>query len=167
MGFLMSISKLVFALAAASLVSTTAYAGHSGSPLKNTIKHQAVEPMKLKTEAFVNGNGESTPLPQFAFTPIDAGTVLKCTKLCTISADVTAQIQTAGADWAICITVDGADIECQYQGVQAGPSTYVVGNAGASLASVAIGSHTVQTQLYTESASATYQYYNMHYAVHQ
>lgn len=167
MGFLMSISKLVFALAAASLVSTTAYAGHNGSPLGSTMKHQAVQPLKLKKEAYVTGNGNSTPLPQFAFTPIDSGTVLNCTKVCTISAEVSAQIQTAGADWAICITVDSADIECQYQGVQAGPSTFVMGNASGSLASVAIGSHTVQTQLYTESATATYQFYNMHYAAHQ
>lgn len=168
MGFLMSISKLVFAVAAASLVSTVAYAGHSGSPLKNnTVKHQAVQPMKLKNEAFVTGNGESTPLPQFAFTPIDSGTALNCKKVCTVSAEVTAQIQTAGADWAICITVDGADIECQYQGVQAGPSSFVVGNATASASGMSIGDHTFQTQLYTESASATYQYFNMHYAVHQ
>ena len=167
MGFLMSISKLVFALAAASLVSTTAYAGHSGSPLKNTIKQQAVVPMKLRNEAFVNGNGFSTALPQFAFTPIDSGTVLNCKKVCTVSADVTAQMQTGGADWAICVTVDGSDIECQYQGIQSGPSSYVTGNVGASLAAVAIGNHTLQTQLYTESASATYQYYNIHYAVHQ
>ena len=167
MGFLMSISKLVFAVAAASLVSTVAYAGHSGSPLKNTVKHQAVQPTKLKNEAYVTGNGDSTALVQFAFTPIDAGTVLNCKKTCTVSAEVTAQVQTAGADWAICVTVDGADIECQYQGVQAGPSTFVVGNATASAAGMSAGDHTFQTQLYTESATATYQYFNMHYAVHQ
>jgi hypothetical protein len=162
----MTISKLVFALAAASLVSTAAYAGHNGSPLKNTLQRQ-VQPMKLRNEAFVNGNGLSTSLPQFAFTPIDSGTVLNCKKVCTVSADVTAQMNTGGADWAICVTLDGSDIECQYQGVQSGPSSFVVGNAGASLAGVAIGNHTLQTQLYTESASATYQYFNMHYAVHQ
>jgi len=163
----MSISKLVFALAAASLVTTTAHAGSSGSPLRSTMKHQAVQPLKLKKEAYVTGNGESAPLPQFEFTPIDSGTVLNCTKVCTISAEVTAQVQTAGADWAICITVDAADIECQYQGVQSGPSSFVVGNASGSAAAMSVGSHTVQTQLYTESASATYQFFNMHYALHQ
>jgi hypothetical protein len=114
----------------------------------------------------VTGNGLSTAFPQFAFTPIDAGSVLNCKKACTLSADVTAQMNTGGADWAICITVDGTDIECQYQGVQSGPSSFVTGNVSAN-ASAAAGNHTVQTQLYTESASATYQYFAMHYAVHQ
>lgn len=166
MGFIMSIAKMALTVAAASFVSTVAFAGHNGSPL-HSMKQPPLQVLKLKKEAYVTGNGLSTSLPQFAFTPIDAGTVLNCTKVCTISADVSAQIQTAGADWAICITVDGTDIECQYQGVQAGPSSFVVGNVGASSSGQAIGGHTVQTQLYTESASATYQYFSMHYAVHQ
>src|SRR5437868_559615 len=127
MGFLMTISKLVFALAAASLVSTAAYAGHSGSPLKNNAMQRTVAPLKLRNEAYVTGNGESTALPQFQFTPIDSGTTLNCKKACALAAEVTAQIQSAGADWAICIVIDGADVECQYQGVQAGPSSFVVG----------------------------------------
>ncbi|HUJ46924.1 MAG TPA: hypothetical protein VLV55_07305 [Rhizomicrobium sp.] len=163
----MSISKLVIALAAVSLVSTAAFAGPSGSPLKGAIKQPPVQTLKLAKEAYVTGNGLSTSLPQFAYTPIDTGTVLRCTKpTCVISADVTAQMQTGGADWAICITVDGGDIECQYQGVQSGPSSFVVGNVGAS-SPEAIGKHTVQTSLYTESTTATYQYFAMHYAVHE
>ena len=160
----MSLSKVILGLAAASLVSSTALAGHGGSPL-HSMKQQPAMSLKLKSEAFVTGNGLSTPLTQFAFTPIDSGTVLNCKKACIISAEVTAQIQSAGADWAICITVDGTDIECQYQGIQSGPSSFVVGNVTASSAQAA-GSHTIQTQLYTESASATYQYFNMHYGMH-
>jgi len=165
MGFLMTISKLVFALAAASLVSTGAYAGHSGSPLKNSAVQRTVVPMKLKNEAYVTGNGESTALTQFSFTPIDSGTTLNCKKACTLAAEATAQMNTGGADWAICLVIDGADVECQYQGVQSGPSTFVVGNASGSTTG-GIGHHTFQTQLYTESASATYQFFNMHYSVH-
>ncbi len=162
----MTISKFVLVLAAAGLASTPAFAGPTGSPLKGMMKHQPVQTMKLKKEAYVTGNGSSTGLAQFSYTPIDSGTTLNCTKACTVSADVTSQVQTAGADWAICIVVDGTQIECQYQGVQAGPSSFVVGNVSAS-APAAIGSHTFQTELYTESASATYQFFNMHYAVHQ
>jgi hypothetical protein len=163
----MSISKLVLTFAAASLASSVALAGgNNGSPLP-TMKQPPVLTLKQGKEAFVTGNGFSTSLPQFAFTPIDAGTVLNCTKAsCIISADVTAQMQTGGADWAICITVDGTDIECQYQGVQSGPSSFVVGNVTAS-SPEGIGSHTVQTQLYTESTTATYQYFSMHYSVNQ
>ena len=162
----MTMTKMIVALAAAGLVSTVAYAGPSGSPAHSNMKHQPVQTLKMRNEAFVTGNGLGAALTQFDYTPIDSGTVLHCKKACVISADATSQLQTAGADWAICIALDGSYIECQYQGVQAGPSSYVMGNAGAS-AAAAIGDHTVQTFLYTESASATYQYYAMHYAVHQ
>lgn len=162
----MSLSKTLSVVVAAAFASSAALAGHNGSPLLS-MKQPPVQTLKLKKEAFVQGNGNSTPLTQFAFTPIDAGTVLNCTKVCTVSASVSAQMHTGGADWAICITVDGTSIECQYQGVQSGPSSYVVGNVEASVPSLAIGNHTVQTQLYTESTSATYQYFSMHYAIHQ
>ncbi len=161
----MTMSKLLLTCAAAALVSSAALAGHNnGSPLNG--KLVAPPPLKQKNEAFVTGNGNSTSLPQFTFTPIDAGSVLTCKKACTVSADVSAQVQTAGGDWAICITVDGSDIECQYQGVQSGPSSFVMGNAGAS-AGASAGSHTFQTQLYAEGSGATYQYFNMHYSIHQ
>ncbi len=161
----MTMSKLLLTCAAAALASSTALAAHNnGSPLNG--KLVVPPPMKLKNEAYVTGNGNSTSLPQFAFTPIDAGTVLTCKKACTAAAEVTAQVQTAGGDWAICITVDGSDIECQYQGVQSGPSSFVVGNASGS-AGVGAGGHTFQTQLYAEGSSATYQFFNMHYSIHQ
>ena len=162
----MSRSKLLLTCAAATLVSSAALAGgHNGSPIP-TLKQPPIQTLKQKNEAFVTGNGLSTSLPQFTFVPIDSGTVLSCKKACTVSAEVTAQVQTGGADWAICILVDGADIECQYQGVQSGPSSFVVGNASGSVGAAA-GSHTVQTQLYSESTTGTYQYFAMHYAVHQ
>ncbi|HEX3429812.1 MAG TPA: hypothetical protein VHT03_02915 [Rhizomicrobium sp.] len=161
----MYLSKAVLVVAAAALASTAAFAGHSGSTTKTI--HQPSFALKLKSEAFVQGNGDSTPLTQYSYTPIDSGTTLNCTRVCTVSANVSSQVQTAGADWAIVIAVDGSYAESQYQGVQSGPSSFVVGNVQTAVGSLAIGHHTVQTLLYTESASATYQYYSMHYAVHQ
>jgi hypothetical protein len=161
----MSLSKAVLVFAAAAFASTAAFAGNNGSPSK-TMQPPSFE-LKLKTEAFVQGNGESTSLTQYNYTPIDSGTVLKCTKVCTISATASAQMQTGGADWVICIEVDGSCVEDQYQGVQSGPSSFVVGNIETSDPSLAAGNHTVQTFLYTESTTATYQYFSMHYAVNQ
>ena len=161
----MSLSKAVLFFTAAAFASTAAFAGNNGSPIKT---HQPPSfTLAQKKEVFVQGNGFSTSLPQFQFTPIDSGSTLNCLKVCTISATASAQIQSAGADWAICIEVDGSDAECQYQGVQAGPSSFVVGNVQTAVPSLAIGNHTVQTFLYTESASATYQYFSMKYAVNQ
>jgi len=175
----MTISKSFLLIAAAGLVSSAAFAsnngsplhaaafaGKNGSPLHSSKAQPPAQVLKLKKETYVTGNGFSTSLPQFQFTTIDSET-LSCTRVCTVSADVSSQMQTGGADWAICVLVDGNTMECQYQGVQSGPSSFVVGNVGGSLGNLAIGSHTVQTQLYTESSTATYQYYAMHYGVHQ
>src|SRR5690348_14359018 len=164
-GLQMSLSRAVLVITAAAFASTAAFAGHNGSPIKT---HQTPSfTLAQKKEVFVQGNGFSTGLTQFAFTPIDSGSTLNCLKVCTISASATAQMQTGGADWAICIEVDGSDAECQYQGVQSGPSSFVVGNVQTAVASLPIGNHTVQTFLYTESTSATYQYFSMKYAVNQ
>ena len=106
------------------------------------------------------GNGVSTSLPQFGFTTIATNKV-KCNHLqgCSIGIETMAQMHTGGADWAICLLIDGSSVSCQYQGVQSGPSSYVVGNARGWAAGVPNGFHTVETQLYTESSSATYQYF--------
>lgn len=162
----MSISKtIMLAAATAAFASSPALAGPNGSPL-HAMKQPPLQVLKLKNEAFVIGNGNSTPLPQFAFTPIDPGTVLHCKAACTLSASASVQMSTGGADWALCLVLDGAAIECQYQGVQSGPSGFVMGNAQVA-ASFAAGDHTFQTQLYTDGDAAAYQYFSMHYAVHQ
>ena len=108
------------------------------------------------------GNGNSASLPQFAFTTV-AGSTVKCPSAggCSIGIEAMAQLQTGGADWAICLLVDGSTTSCQYQGVQSGPSSFVVGNARGWASGVSQGKHTVELQLYTESASATYQYFQM------
>jgi hypothetical protein len=107
-----------------------------------------------------SGNGLSASLPAFSFTTIASSTV-KCNHLqgCSIGIESMAQMQTGGADWAICLLVDGATTSCQYQGVQSGPSSFVVGNARGWASGVSNGFHVVETQLYTESNSATYQYF--------
>jgi hypothetical protein len=148
-------------LAAASM----AFAGSSGSPTGKSNKVQqgaAVVGKEKATGIYDNvGNGESTGLPQFAFTPV-ADTTISCGRAsCSVLIEAMGQIQSAGADWAICLLVDGVDYECQYQGVQAGPSSFVVGNARAYAPALSAGSHTVEMQEYTESASATYQYFQM------
>jgi hypothetical protein len=161
----MLVFKLSIFVAAAAFVSSSSLAGQNGSPL-HSLKQPPLQVLKLKNEAFVIGNGNGTPFPQFGFTPIDPGTVLNCKRACILSASGSVQVSTGGADWALCLVMDGSPIECQYQGVQSGPSGFVMGNAQLS-ASFPAGAHTFQTQLYTDSASATYQYFSMHYAVNE
>ena len=158
----MSIRTIV----ALSLLATAvaAVAGPSGSPKgaaqasPNAVAGPNTKEKLIATYDAV-GNGLSAALPQFAFTTV-ATSVVKCTNSggCSIGIEAMNQIQSAGADWAICLLIDGSSVSCQYQGVQAGPSSFVVGNAR-GWGTVAFGNHTVDTQLYTESASATYQYF--------
>jgi hypothetical protein len=61
-------------LAAGGVVSSSALAGQNGSPL-HSMKQPPLQVLKLKNEAFLLGNGNGTPFPQFGFTPIDSGTV--------------------------------------------------------------------------------------------
>ena len=161
----MSILKVSMLVAAAAFVSSSALAGQKDSHVVS-MKQPPLQVLKLKNEAFVLGNGNGTPFPQFAFTPIDSGTVLNCKAACVLSASASVQVSTGGADWALCLVMDGSPIECQYQGVQSGPSGFVMGNAQLAT-SFPAGPHTFQTQLYTDGTSATYDYFSMHYAVHQ
>jgi len=152
------------ALVAVSLIAATslAFAGSSGSPKGHGVSQNTATAgvSKISGTIDVNGNGESASLPQFAFTEV-ADASVSCKKACSIEVEAMSQIQTAGADWAICLVVDGVDVSCQYQGVQAGPSSFVVGNARGFAAALAVGTHDVQMQLYSESATATYQYFQM------
>jgi hypothetical protein len=159
------LSTAVAALAAGPVGSPKgAPSAHSGS-----IAGQSGPNTKEKLTGVydASGNGFSTSLPQFAFTTI-ATSMVKCSNAagCSIGIETMAQIQSAGADWAICLLIDGGSVSCQYQGVQAGPSSFVVGNAR-GWGTVALGTHQVDTQLYTESASATYQYFQTDTSVYK
>jgi hypothetical protein len=154
---------------AVSLLATTvaAIAGGSGSPQGAPAAARAQPDAELGPNTKetllatydASGNGQSASLPQFAFTTI-ASSKVKCGNAtgCSIGIESMAQLRTGGGDWAICLLIDGNAVSCQYQGVQSGPSGFVVGNAR-GWGSVSKGSHTVETQLYAEGSGATYQYF--------
>ena len=144
--------------------AAVAVAGTSGAPKGSNVQTNTVASgpntkEKLITTYDAVGNGNGASLPQFAFTTV-ATSQVSCANAagCSIGMESMAQVTTGGADWAICLVIDGSSVECQYQGVQSGPSGYVVGNAR-GWGTVATGTHTVVTQLYTESATATYAYF--------
>jgi hypothetical protein len=158
-------------LAAVSLLATAvaaSAAGLAGSPHGAPAQAQAQDTSPLAgpntKETLIStydavGNGNSASLPQNAFTTIAASNV-KCTNTngCSIGIESMVQIQSGGGDWAICLLIDGAQTSCQFQGVQSGPSSFVVGNAR-GWGTVAAGTHSVQTQVYVSGPSATYQYF--------
>jgi hypothetical protein len=106
------------------------------------------------------GDGKSAPLSYRDVTTIATNHV-KCNHAhgCSIGIESMAQLSIFDRDWEICWVVDGAYVGCQYQGLLSGPSGFVVGNARGWVSGVSQGFHTVETQLYTDSSSATYQYF--------
>lgn len=159
-----TIAKVALAgTALASLMSVAVAAQLNGTPAGVKQSHQiappqGIGPKKLQKTYVAAGNGNGAALAQFAFTTVDTTTV-SCTTTCSIEINAMSQIQSAGADWAICLLIDGGSVSCQYQGNLAGPSSYVVGNASGFAANLAVGSHTATLQLYTESSTATYEYF--------
>ncbi|MFO1339467.1 MAG: hypothetical protein U1F53_14800 [Burkholderiaceae bacterium] len=162
-----SITKIALTGAAlASLVATVmaAPATPSGAPAgvrvsKQVAPPQGIGPKKLKATYLAAGNGNGASLPQYAFTTVDSTTVSCSTANCTIGIETMAQMTPLGADWAICLVVDGAYASCQYQGIQGSTTGWAVGNARGMATGLAVGSHTVDTQVYTEASGAMYAYY--------
>jgi hypothetical protein len=166
---------LIRTIVAVSLLASAvaAVAAGSGSPkgvqTQNGVNGNSGPNTKEKlTGTYIAvGNGNSTGLTPFTFTTVASSSV-KCSNAagCTIGIGAMAQMQTSGGDWAICLSIDGGYVECQYQGVQSGPSSFVVGNARGT-GTVAVGTHTVNLDLYGEGSAPTYQYFQMDTAVYK
>jgi hypothetical protein len=168
---LQTIAKITLAATAlASRVAAQA-AGPAGTPAgakSPGVQPQAVGPKKLLSTYIGSGNGNGASLPQFAYTTIDSATVnCKNTGGCTIGIETMAQIKPQGGDWAICLTVDGTNTSCQYQGIQGSTTGYVVGNARGVRTGVTFGNHAVTTQIYVEGAGAVYAYFQSDYRVYK
>jgi len=97
-------------------------------------------------------------LPQFTFTTV-ATSKVNCPNAagCSIGIEAMNQMHPGAADWAICLRIDGASVSCQYQGLQP-KAAYVVGNAR-GWGQVSQGTHVVETQLYTDGATAQAGYF--------
>jgi hypothetical protein len=123
-------------------------------------------PVKLLKTVTGVGNGLGAALAT-GFNTIDERTV-SCTVAagCAIGFEAMAQLKPQGSDWAICLLIDGVSVSCQYQGIQGSTTGYVVGNAR-GMGTVAQGTHTVTTQIYTESSTAIYTYYQTDYRIYK
>lgn len=161
-------SALFFgALAVASVAAAAGTGAPKGAKVRE-VGAQAVigGPLKLLKTVTGVGNGSDASLSN-GFNTIDERTI-SCTVAagCAIGFETMAQIKPQGADWAICLFIDGNYLSCQYQGVQGSTSGYVVGNAR-GMGTVSQGNHTVTTQIYTESGTATYAYYQTDYRLYK
>jgi hypothetical protein len=163
---------LLTALCLAGTAAAAAAAAGNGMPPGVKMRDQGTlaaigDNLKLQKTVTGLGNGLGASLPQFAFTTIDERTVTCAVAAgCAIGMEAMAQMKPQGADWAICLYIDGLSVSCQYQGIQGSTTGYVVGNAR-GMGTVAQGNHTVTTQLYTEAATSTYAYFQTDYRIYK
>lgn len=158
---------LVCALSAAGLAVAAGNGAPKGVKARD-VGTQAVigSPVKLLKTVTGVGNGNAAALTA-GFNTIDERTIA-CTVAagCAIGFEAMAQIKPQGSDWAICLLIDGSSVSCQYQGVQGSTTGWVVGNAR-GMGTVTQGTHTVTTQVYTESSTAVYAYFQTDYRLYK
>jgi hypothetical protein len=119
-----------------------------------------------------NTCGASCSLSTLAsgFTAVDSATTVSCpgtTGTCLIQADQWVQLAPASGDeLAICLYVDGSDINGCYLNSSASTFDYVVDSMSQGI-TVSHGNHTVQTFVYDSSGGSLMSYYNVNYNVYK
>lgn len=158
-------------IAAALGVTGAAMAAGNGMPNGVKVRDASAQTtiganMKLLKTVTGTGNGSGSSLAM-GFNTVDER-VINCAVAagCAIGIESMGQIKPQGADWAICLLIDGSSVTCQYQGIQGSTSGWVVGNAR-GVGVVTAGNHTVTTQLYTESSTASYAYFSTDYRLYK
>lgn len=158
---------LLSALGVAGIASAAGTGMPKGAKVRDVGAQATIgSSMKLLKTVTGVGNGLGAALTP-GFNTVDERSV-SCTVAagCAIGFEAMAQLKPQGSDWAICLLIDSVSVSCQYQGIQGSTSGYVVGNAR-GMGTVAQGTHTVTTQIYTESSTATYTYYQTDYRIYK
>jgi hypothetical protein len=105
------------------------------------------------------------------FVVIDSPLTFKCPAGgCTVSAEQNVQVAGSVADnrWAICTTLDGTYMSqpnCPYLGYVTSDGSYEAGSFVQNASGVTAGTHTLQTQLYTDDGG-TLSIYNIVYRLY-
>ena len=158
-----SIRRAVPALAAVLLFGSAAGAiAAPASPVPgNKQAHPPILTLsmsKLKGTITSNGSNSGSALNPGFNTVNSVSVNCKLTSGCLIGIESMVQIAPpAGTNWAICPSVDGfyASPPCPYQGLLPGTSAFVTGH-NRSTYPVAMGTHTVNVEVYVDQASGLY-----------
>ena len=154
---------------------------HKASISHNTIEASVATRENLVGTYFVTGNQNGTSFAAGEFTAVDSPLTVDCTgtsvTTCTIVADM--WVQTGGAstpsnNYAVCLYVDGVNVDtfgdgsngCHYTEDTPSDGTFIEAGEENLLSGVALGTHTVQTFLYTNNGTPV-NYYNISYHVYK
>jgi len=133
----------------------------------------------LQQNYLVHGTLSGTFFPAGKYTAVDSPRTVQClgqSGTCTIAANI--WVQTGGTlsvsnNYAVCLYVDGVSVDasnisngCHYTENTPSDGTFVEGSELNQLNGVSLGSHTVQTFLYTNNGTAVYNF-NISYHVYK
>jgi len=119
------------------------------------------------------GNGFGASIPSFTYTPIDAAQTVTCpgpVGSCTLLANqfLVTQGSSASNNYAICLYIDGALISqgCYYTADSPNDGTYVFGSTSNWEVGVPVGTHTMQSVVFSNDG-CTYDEYQFQYLVYK
>ena len=153
-------------------------------PASAPVSHNAMAPSfatnhVLERNYLVHGTLNGIFFPANTYTAVDSPLKVQCPGMsgkCTIVADMWVQTGNANAEhnnYAVCLYVDGVNVDkydssngCNYTEDTPSDGTAVEGSEENSLSGVALGSHTVQTFLYTNNGTPVFNY-NISYHVYK
>lgn len=132
----------------------------------------------LQRNYLVHGTRSGTSFPS-EYTAVDPVKTVECpgsAGTCTITAEIwvqTGSSTTGSNNYVVCLYVDGVSVYvpdhtngCHYTADTPADRTFVEGSGLNQLSGVKVGSHTVQTFLYTENGTHVYNY-NIAYHVYK
>ena len=119
------------------------------------------------------GNGFGTAIPSFTYTPIDSPVTVTCpgpVGSCTLLANqfLVTQGSSASNNYAICLYIDGALISqgCYYTADSPNDGTFVFGSTSNWEVGVPVGTHTMQSVVFSNDG-CSYDEYQFQYLVYK
>jgi hypothetical protein len=156
-----------------------------GNPPTSVRSSRSASPLSLapnevlQQNYLVHGTLSGTSFPAGQYTAVDSPQMVQCpgkSGTCTIAANIWVQTGdrfSTSNNYAVCLYVDGVSVDssnisngCHYTENTPSDGTFVEGSELNQLSGVSIGSHTVQTFLYTNDGTAVYNF-NISYQVYK
>ncbi len=157
--------RLAAAVAAVSFLAATAHAAGGEPPgIKggSKVSGQAISTShKLQKTYFDTNNESGLALGAGTFTTVGTQLTVNCanTAGCTIAGNLNAQLGAGASEnnAALCLVIDGSSISCPFNTIiRAGGGFQVMHYQ--TFASVPLGNHTVDMQVYSSTASTLYRW---------
>jgi hypothetical protein len=152
----------------------------ASAPVSYSARSLSSAPNEVLQQTYlVHGTRSGAFFPAREYRAVDHPQTVQCpgqSGTCTIAANIwvqTGAVFSASNNYAVCLYVDGVSVDssnisngCHYTANTPSDGTFVEGSELNQLSGVSIGSHTVQTFLYTNNGTPVYNF-NISYQVYE